>query len=34
VLRSRVELDQRVGELLADSEANVNVASPHRSLSR
>ena len=32
VLRSRVELDQRIGELLADNEVRLEVASPHRSL--
>ena len=32
VLRSRVELDQRIGELLADNEARLGVVSPHRSL--
>jgi hypothetical protein len=32
VLRSRAELDQRIGELLADNEARLGVASPHASL--
>ena len=32
VLRSRAELDQRIGELLADSEARLGAASSHRSL--
>jgi hypothetical protein len=32
VLRSRAELDARIGELLADNEAQLGVASPHRSL--
>jgi hypothetical protein len=32
VLRSRVELDERIGELLADNEARLGVVSPHRSL--
>jgi len=32
VLRSRAELDERIGELLADNEASLSVASPHRSL--
>jgi len=31
-LRSRAELDQRIGELVADNEARLGVASSHRSL--
>ena len=32
VLRSRTELDERIGELLADNEARLGVVSPRRSL--
>ncbi len=31
VMHSRAELDQRIGEILADNEANLGVQSPHRS---
>ncbi len=32
VMHSRAELDQRIGEILADNEANLGVQSPHRSV--